>query len=218
MPSYEARHPHDWLLILLAITCVGLAILFVMVGAHVLEGALTPLDRAVREWTMDGRKPFFVRLYTVISFIGDKIPLTVLCLAIGAWLFPDRRWWMPLLILCAVGVGTSVDWLKATYGVIRPEGGLLTSSSHSFPSGHASGTAAISLFFAYVAMRSRVHPRLFVGGAILLTLLVGISRVYLDEHWSSDVAGGWMVGAACAAAVSALYEFILRHRSRASRG
>ena len=212
MTSSSERHPHDWLLLLLALSCAALGILFVMVGAHVLEGALTPLDRAVREWTMESRRPFLIQLYTVISFIGDKAPLTVLCVIVGWRLLPGKRWWIPLLILCAVSVGTSVDWLKATYGVVRPEGGLLTSSSHSFPSGHSSGTAAIALFFAYVAARNHVRPKRFVASAMVLTVLVGISRVYLDEHWASDVVGGWMVGTALAAAFGALYEWVLRHQ------
>ena len=214
MPRYQARHPHDWLLLILAFSCVALAILFVTVGAHVLEGALSPMDQAVRRWTMDGRRDTLIRLYTAISFIGDKTPLTILCIAIGWFLIPGKRWWVPLLVLCALGTTAFVDWLKATYAVIRPETGILTSSSHSFPSGHTSGTAAISYFFAYIAIRNRVRPLLFAAGAVTLTLLVGLSRVYLDEHWSSDVVGGWMVGTAIAAAFSAVYEWILRHQRK----
>lgn len=207
------RSPHDWLLILLAIGCLALAVLFVSVGAHVREGALSPLDQGLRRWTMTDREPALIRAATIVSFIGDKVPLAILCAAIGAWLIPGRRWWMPLLAACAVAVGVFVDWLKATYAVIRPEGGLLTSSSHSFPSGHASGTAAIALFFAYVAIRNRVRPVVFTAGAIVLTFMVGLSRVYLDEHWGSDVVGGWMVGTALAAAFGALYEWVLRYQA-----
>lgn len=209
------RH-HDWLLLLLAFVCAALGILFVMLGAHVLGGATFELDQSLRNWTMSDRETWLIHAYEFISFIGDKAPLAILCAAIGWTLFPQKRVWIPLLACCALGVGLFVDWLKAAYEVMRPETGQLTSSSHSFPSGHTSGTAAIALFFAYVAIRNRVKPLLFAGGAVLLTLLVGVSRVYLDEHWASDVLGGWWVGTAFGAAFCALYEWILRHqRARA---
>lgn len=212
MQGHDARHPHDWLLLVLAFSTLALAILFVTVGANVIGGVLEPLNQGMRRWVMEDRKPLLLSLYTAISFVGDKTPLAILCVLVGWRLIPGKRWWVPLVVLCAFGTAFFVDWLKASYAVVRPEGGLLTSKSHSFPSGHTSGTAAIALFFAYVAIRNDVRPLSFAAGAVLLTFLVGISRVYLDEHWASDVVGGWMVGAAIAAAFSAVYEWILRYQ------
>lgn len=212
MARHHARHPHDWLLLVLAFSALAMAILFVTVGANVIGGILEPVNQSVRRWVMEDRKPLLIHLYTAISFVGDKTPLTILCVAAGWFLIPGKRWWVPLVVLCALGTMVLVDWLKATYAVVRPETGLLTSKSHSFPSGHTSGTAAIAFFFAYVAIRNNVKPFAFAAGALLLTVLVGVSRVYLDEHWSSDVVGGWVVGAAIAAAFSAVYEWLLRHQ------
>lgn len=217
MTEHHTRH-HDWILVALAFGALLLGFLFVTVGAYVLGGLLSPLDHALREWTMDGRAAWGIRTATVVSFIGDKIPLAILCAIVGWFMVPGKRWWVVILALCAVSVGLFVDWLKATYAVIRPEGGLLTSSSHSYPSGHASGTAAIALFFAYVALRNHAHPRIIVPVAVILTVAVGLGRVYLDEHWGSDVIGGWMVGTAVAMAFGALYEWVLRHQGvRAAR-
>jgi membrane-associated phospholipid phosphatase len=209
----ETRH-HDWLLVALALGALMLGVIFVSIGAYVLGGLLAPLDQGLREWTVNGRSAGGIRVGTVVSFIGDKIPLAILCAIAGWFLIPGKKWWLVLLVLCALSVGFFVEWLKATYAVIRPEGGLLTSSSHSYPSGHASGTAAIALFFAYVALRARAHARIVVPAAIALTVGVGLSRIYLDEHWGSDVVGGWMVGTAIAMAFGALHELVLRHQRR----
>ncbi len=209
----ESPH-HHWLQLGLVLGALALTVLFVTVGAYVLGGLFAPVDQALRAWTMDGRSAAGIRLGTIVSFIGDKGPLTILCAIAGWFLIPGRRWWLVLLVLCALSVGLFVDWLKAAYAVIRPEGGLLTSSSHSYPSGHASGTAAIALFFAYVAARNHAHPWIVAVAAVTLTMLVGLSRVYLDEHWGSDVIGGWAVGAAVAMLFGALYEPILRHQRR----
>jgi len=65
----------------------------------------------------------------------------------------------------------------------------------SFPSGHAAGAVA-SYGLAAVVIASK-WPELFAISwvcAFLLSLLIGISRVYLGAHYASDVAGGWIVG------------------------
>jgi len=71
----------------------------------------------------------------------------------------------------------------------------------SFPSGHSMHAAATYLtlggFLARFQQRRRL--RIFVMAvAGIITLLVGLSRVYLGVHWPTDVLGGWAMGSACA--------------------
>jgi len=53
-----------------------------------------------------------------------------------------------------------------------------------------------------------------IGAAILLTMLVGLTRLYLGAHWASDVLAGWSVGAAWATACWLLDRWLRRRTSR----
>lgn len=184
---------------------------FAELAGHVMEGNLASVDRTMREGTMNGRPGALVAVFDAISWIGRTDRLAVVGGIVGLLLFPRRWSWPILLALCVIATNNTVDWLKDSFEVARPIGGT-TASSHSFPSGHASGSMAVVVFLSYVAIRHYRHPWLFVSGAAIVGMLVGISRIYLDKHWTSDVMGGWIVGASFGAAFAAIYEWVLRHQ------
>lgn len=68
--------------------------------------------------------------------------------------------------------------------------------SYAFPSGHAFGTVIFYGLFAYLDLKHLDHPinALVAVMLSLIIFLIGISRVYLGDHYPSDVAGGWLLG------------------------
>lgn len=82
----------------------------------------------------------------------------------------------------------------------RPRPDIMPSvveTSYSFPSGHAMNSSVFYLtiaFYTYHFTRKKKLSLVVTGGAIVLLLLIGFSRVYLGVHYPSDVVAGYVVG------------------------
>lgn len=216
MPAWNLRKHfrHRWVLLLLAAGSIVIAYLFARVGADVHEGEFAGVDRAVRELVLEHRAPTAVTFFYVVSWLGGKSILILLAMAAG-WVVSGRSKALVLLIALAGFVSSEfVDLLKAGFSVVRPATGLAERESLSFPSGHVSGTTAIAVLLSYVALRRRAArvPVLLTGA--IVSLLMGMSRIYLDMHWASDVLGGYLIGAMIGLGFSALYEWIHARTTR----
>jgi undecaprenyl-diphosphatase len=115
-----------------------------------------------------------------------------------------RRWGAALFAFVSVAGGTALSQaLKAGFDRPRPDlvpHGMETFTA-SFPSGHSLLSAVTYLTLGALLMRLDLdaHVRAyFLVVGIVVSLLVGASRVYLGVHWPSDVAAGWAIGAAWA--------------------
>ena len=106
--------------------------------------------------------------------------------------------------------------LKLVFQRLRPDlPHLVPAGGYSFPSGHATATAALFFTLAMVYCRhnqgNRTGRALAIAAAAFVALLVGISRVYLGVHFPSDVVAGWAAGGL----VAILIAMLLRLGSRA---
>ncbi|HEY0511699.1 MAG TPA: phosphatase PAP2 family protein [Thermoanaerobaculia bacterium] len=137
------------------------------------------------------------RDFTALGGVGV---MSLLTLGISGFLLLDGKNRAALLVLAAVGGGLLLSSvLKHGFERPRPElvpqGSLVYTSS--FPSGHS--TMAAATYLTLGALLARVQRRrrikvFLLGFAILITVLVGTSRVYLGVHWPTDVLAGWALG------------------------
>ena len=149
-------------------------------------------------------EPWFEEAMRDITALGSAPALVIAVLAVVGFLLLAKAWRPAIFTLVASGGGLVLSSLLK-YAVDRPRpdlvphGNLIYTSS--FPSGHAMISAVVYLTLAALVTRLIERKRLkgyALSVAIILTFLVGVSRIYLGVHWPSDVLAGWAAGAAWA--------------------
>jgi undecaprenyl-diphosphatase len=135
-----------------------------------------------------------------ISSLGSPTVVTLItALALG-YLLLERKFSAAVLVLLSVsGAALMNTVVKDLVGRPRPDivGHLVDVHTLSFPSGHAALSAVTYLTLGALIGRQHESRRVrvyVIAMAILVTLLVGCSRVYLGVHWPTDVLAGWCVG------------------------
>jgi undecaprenyl-diphosphatase len=103
-------------------------------------------------------------------------------------------------LLCGSLAGSDLAMNALKWIVARARPQIVPHETHasgsSFPSGHALLSAAIYLTFAVVAAADMQRLRGYLlAVALVLTILIGLTRVYLGVHWPTDVLAGWILGA-----------------------
>lgn len=138
-----------------------------------------------------------------ITALGGPVVLTLVTLITGGFLLLDGKRHMALFVYASVASGLLVSTLLKDL-MERPRPELVPHayvSTSSFPSGHSMLSAVTYLTLGALLARSHRRKRLkayFLLVAAILTLLVGLSRVYLGVHWPTDVLAGWTAGASWA--------------------
>jgi undecaprenyl-diphosphatase len=149
-----------------------------------------------------------------VTSLGSVVVLGLILFSIVGYLLLARRRAAALWIFGAVGGGLLLnDSLKAMIGRPRPDAvdALARVVSTSFPSGHASLSAItyLTLGAMFAGAQDSVAVRIYVMAlAATLTVLVGLSRIYLGVHYPSDVLAGWCVGSAWAMTCWALQKWL----------
>ncbi|MGQ7791634.1 phosphatase PAP2 family protein [Faunimonas sp. B44] len=184
---------------------------FLELAGEVGEGSTEAFDRAVILALRNPADPtdplgplWFEEMMRDITALGSNFFITLATLSVVIYLLMIRKKHAALLVFVAVVGGTMLSYgLKLFFERSRPD--LVPHGAEvytaSFPSGHATLAAVTFLTLGILLTRLQVGRRVkafFLGMSVLLTLLVGVSRVYLGVHWPTDVLAGWAIGSAWA--------------------
>jgi membrane protein DedA with SNARE-associated domain/membrane-associated phospholipid phosphatase len=151
-------------------------------------------------------------IFTWITLLGKSQVVLMFIAANVAllWLWRQRTYILPLFV-SVIGSETFSYLGKLAFHRPRPESAVYAEYSFSFPSGHATIAVTFYGFLSYLLIRfapnwKRKVNLFFVG--FLIILAIGLSRIYLGEHYLSDVWGGYLVGAMWLIVAISLAEWI----------
>jgi undecaprenyl-diphosphatase len=183
---------------------------------------ISRLDRPALDTAIGLRTPTNTQWATAFTHLGGPIGMTVIASLITVALM--WRWWSrtPLVLMLIATAGsllmTTVG--KVIVGRARPplsEAVPPYEYAFSFPSGHTLNSTVIAGVVAYLLLRrlrTRWARTLTVVLAVVWTVVMGLSRVFLGHHWLTDVAFAWLLGSAWLALIITAHRLFLTVRRR----
>lgn len=193
----------------LVVLALGIACLwgFIEIAEEVLEGDTQAFDQWMVQALRDPENlaeplgpTWMQEMGRDATALGGLGWLTFTTIVIAVYLWLDRKFHMMLFMLAATISGAIVSYvLKSAFARPRPD--LVPHLSHvhtsSFPSGHSMLSAVVYLTLGSLlaAVMPNVKLKVYVLTiAVILSVFVGASRVYLGVHYPTDVLAGWLAG------------------------
>ena len=178
---------------------------------------VTPFDRSLLSFMDHHRNPLLTQAATVLAHLGSPTVVVGIALvgAVAGLIWRKIRgaaWTLPIAV---IGAGIIIQSVKML--VQRPRPTLYTPLLHeggfSFPSGHSLIAMVVYGLLGYFALSlvknqaGRLAVRLVT---VLLVFSIGLSRVYVQVHYPTDVLAGWTAGIPWLVACLGLHEVLAR--------
>jgi membrane-associated phospholipid phosphatase len=165
--------------------------------ALVVGGGPLPIDLTVAVALQPLRFGVIGSLVAAVNLLGQPFvwDALVAVIAIALWL-RGRRFEAILLVVGVVGVEAGASLAKIVVGRVRPPGiavgDLITQAS--FPSGHMVRTVVTTGLLAAMAWPRRRWRRAAAVAAVAFSVVMGIARIAVGEHWFTDIVGAALFG------------------------
>ena len=202
--SQEPWYRISWRAQLLLGVYTIVLIFFALLAYYVHIHPILAIDVAITHEFQENQTPWLKTIMLAVSFLGSQIVLFPSLIVLTALVFWIAQLRLEALLVVTLSVISELVNILLKIIVSRPRPNsklvevLQTVGGQSFPSGHVMSYVAFwGVIFSLgiiLLKRDRWWHYLFLIIPALLVVLVGPSRVYLGDHWASDVLGGYLLG------------------------
>jgi membrane-associated phospholipid phosphatase len=201
--------------VLFQVYLIGALSVFAILAVLASTTAYFPIDVTITQALQSLEAPWFEALMRAVSWLGYTPQATILTLFFAVLIFLlGYRWEGVMTLASAVLIEALNNFVKYVVHRPRPPSSLVevyqVLNSYSFPSGHVMyyvGLYGFMLFLVFVVLKRRWLRAVLITIFSALILLVGISRIYLGEHWASDVLAAYLLGGLGLTAMIAIYRW-----------
>lgn len=179
------------------------------------QPAVLELDAEIAQAFYSARYPAVIGVFEVLTLLGrEAVWLLATCSVV--YLVVHSRWHSLVAGVLAFGIGVLLNQaLKEWFSRPRPafDDWVPPQAGYGFPSGHAMLAMIGWGMFTYLVFGRQPNRRLLQAAgvaALLVILIVGLSRLVLSAHFLSDVLGGWAAGAIWLLTCIAIHETLVR--------
>ncbi len=207
LTSVKKRWPIDKVVVVVALLLGATLFLFTELSSEVSEGETLEFDNSILASFRDPQNQhqligptWLLPATRDISALGGVAVMTLLTILVTAFFALRKKWRLLFFFLASVGGGTGTMLiLKCLFHRARPTIVPLLDdvSTEAYPSGHSMISAIVYLTLGAFLAKSSSSRRLrlyYFSVALLLTFLIGLSRIALAAHYPSDVLAGWCLG------------------------
>ncbi|WPC18800.1 phosphatase PAP2 family protein [Pediococcus inopinatus] len=191
----STKQHHLWLIfgLITAILFIGL-----MASVYLQTNLVKQFDQIIASFIQTNRTANKTSFFLFLTTLGNPLPHIGFILVLVAWLLYKKH--SRLLSFTALALLLATSGNQAIKLIIkrpRPLHKLISIGGYSFPSGHSTGITVLLgtiIIIAAVLVKKSWQRWLIYLIAFIFIILIGISRIYLNVHYPSDVLGGFLLG------------------------
>lgn len=184
--------------IFLGVLCsIFSSLFFVKIGKDIFQNDFLNIDLSVLHFFVSLRNPFLTKVMLVISFLGGDSMLLFATIIIALLIIKNyKKRALFFFFILSMGFMLNIVLKMLTHRE-RPDVGMITQQTYSFPSAHTMNSFILYATVCYFIFHFTRNKKLSILATLLSLLLIvciGISRIYLGVHYPSDVLAGFIGG------------------------